>query len=425
MLKFPKAALSLVNQKVRGGALYIAVIISIIIGVILTLFILLSRYNQRTVTVYSQTSQLYQNLNSAFEIAKSDYFTEQSNNQWQKNSYNDDSIRIKKLQWGGYTIVVAETKNRHQNLSRAGMYGTHLNADTALLISDNGRPVGISGKVEFKSNVYFPKSGIKPAYIEGQSYIASSSNAGFLKSAPALAPQLNEKVKNSIIYLQKNIDPVNDSIVVALANSESVPFHKKTRVCEMAGSRLSNIHLKNNIKIICNGNLVIDSTCKFENILIICHKVKFSEGFKGSVHVIARDSIITAPKCQFQFPSSFVLSSTDDSPALKCILFEDDNKFSGGLVAFTDNPSGSQGKVFVKLNSKSEFTGLIYSSDYIHVEGKINGTIIANSLLLKTPSAVYENHLLGCEIDPKKYSHLLSVPVLFNKNNPTVCCKML
>ncbi len=425
MREFIKTIQSNLNKKVKGGALFIAILISIIVGILLCMFILLANYNQRSVTNLTQSSQLYYNLKSAFEIAQSDYFTDESNNKWIKNSTNDDSIKIKKTQWGAYILINAQTKNRHHALYQAGLYGTYMTADSGLVVSDNSRPIGLSGNIVFKANCYLPKSGIKPAYIEGQSYIGSAQNSGFIKSSPVSISEINESVLKKIKE-QKNVSVYTDSSVTNLVTNTNHSFNKKTMLWQTPSVKLSNLNLKNNVKIICSGTIEVDNTCFFDNILIVCSKIKFKQGFKGCVHVLASDSIITEKKCEFQYPSSFTLLADDNNQTnLRSIILEEDCIFFGGIIAINNSASLNGAKVFVKLNAKSEVNGFVYSNNYAHIEGKLNATVITNALLLKTPSAVYENHILGCEIDPKKYAPTLAIPLLFKINSKLLCCKKI
>lgn len=411
--------------QLKGGALFIAILISIIIGIILCMFILIANYNQRNVTVYGQSSQLYYNLQSAFEIAQSEYFTDDKNDKWIKNTINDDSLKIKKMHWGAYLLITADTKNRHQTLSQSGLYGISMPSDTGLMISDNGRPVGLSGAVIFKANCYLPKAGIKAAFIEGQSFINSPQNAGFTKVSQTQIPLVEKEILKKMELQQNNVNVYLDSLVSGLPQNFTRSFHSKTIVLDVSSGRLSNMALKDNIKIV-GKNIEIDNTCYLENVLIICEKIKFKEGFKGKVHVIASDSIITGKKCEFLYPSSFVLLPKEDkSTDLKWIDINEDCKFYGGILALnkSDDPNGS--KVFIKLNAKSEINGFIYSANYLHLEGKVNATVISDKLLLKTPSAVYENHMLACEIDPKKYGHLLAIPQIFKRSSKLTCCQKM
>jgi hypothetical protein len=412
----------LTQKKVNGGALYIAIMVGIIIGILLTMFILLAKFNQRSSTIYAQQSQLQYNLKSAVEIAKSEYFLESNNDKWFKNTYNDDSIKVKRMYWGAYLLVNAQTKNRHHSLSSSGLYGQIMSSDTGIVVAENGRSIGVSGSVNFKANCYLPKAGIKPAYIEGQSYLGSLQNPNYVKPSPKFINEMSKGFKDGIFGQQAGLNFNSDSLVNFLPTKIKHSFSNKTLVWEPNQKNISGYSLQNNIKIITQHDLVIDSTCHLNNVLIICKKVKFKEGFKGSVHVIASDSILCEKKCEFMFPSSFVLCSQDKGEtALKCILLNEECVFYGGIVAFDKNEEDN--KVFVKLNATSEVNGFIYSANYLHAEGKLNANVFCNTLLLKTPSAVYENHLLACEVDPGKVAYLMSIPMVFERKGKLVNCK--
>lgn len=412
------------SMKMKGGALYISIMVSILIGITLCMFILIGNYNQRTVTVYTQSSQLYYNLQSAFEIAQSAYFTEETNNRWLKNTVNDDSVKINKLYWGAYLLICAQTKNRHQLLAQSGLYGTAMTADTGLVIADNSRPVGLSGQVIFKANCYLPKAGVKPAYIEGQSYINAPGNAGFIRNSPNQVPEITQSFIDGVVYQQSESYNANDSVVNEVPNKLVNPFTMKTIVWRTNVLRLGNVSLSKNIKIIA-GDLEVDSSCRLNNVLLVCKKVRFKEGFKGKIHVVAEDSIITEKNCEFNFPSSFVLlANGNESNTLRYIQLSEGCKFFGGVMAINKNKEGAQ-KVLIKLNAKSEVNGFIYSSDYLHLEGQVNATAMASKLLLKTPSAVYENHLLGCEINPGKYGSSMAIPLVFKQGAKLMCCEKM
>jgi len=423
---FYKAQETIARKKLKGGALFISVMLSVIIGCILTLFILVTTYNQRNVTVFAQSSQLFYNLKSAFQLAQSAYFTPEKNYTWMKNQLNDDSIRIKKLHWGAYLIICAETKNRHQYLSESGLFGTCMSPDTGLMVADNSRPVGLSGNVIFKSACYLPRAGVKPAYIEGQSYISNASNGRFTRQSPSAIPAINlEMVKGLKQQLSLGIQNF-DSLVTTLPIVFNQSFNQSTVLWETSTTQLTNLQLSNNIKIIA-GSLQVDSSVHLNNILIVCKNIRFKKGFKGKVHVIASDSISMEEGCEFSYPSSFVVfSEKAQVTGFSYIQFNKDCKFFGGVLALNDpSDANSLTKVFIKLNADSEINGFIYSSDYIHIEGQVNATVMANKLLLKTPSAVYENHLLGCEINPKKYSDQLAIPLVFNQRAKLVCCEKI
>jgi len=415
---------STVKHKLKGGALYIAMMVGIVISLLLAMFILLARYNHGRVTEFGQNSQLQCNLKSALQMARSSYFTENRNGTWIKNGSNDDSIKIIRKYWGAYLLINAETKNRHLALSHTGLYGSAMSADTGLVTTDNGRPISVSGSVIFKANCYLPASGIKPAFIEGQSYIGNAQISSYVKKSALQIPQIEEAFVKGIKQQQMEMIGVQDSLVYNVSGTVSNSFKYKTIVIEVS-KNLLHLHLKNNIKLISGNEINIDSSCHFENILIIAKKVRFKKGFKGSVHVIASDSIITEKETVFEFPSSFVVRSIDKyTKTLKCIIMGEKSIFNGGMIAFSESQTNTT-DVFIKLHATGEVNGSVYSSGYLHMEGILHANIICNRLLLKTPSAVYENHILACEIDPERYSHVLSVPSIYNKNSGMMLSKNL
>jgi hypothetical protein len=79
--------------------------------------------------------------------------------------------------------------------------------------------------------------------------------------------------------------------------------------------------------------------------------------------------------------------------------------------------------MIIKLNKAFQLIGNAYSSNYTNAQGSIYGSIFCQTLLLQTPSGVYENHLLNCVIDPKTYGINLAVPNWFVKNKKQKCAQ--
>lgn len=411
------------SKKLKGAALSVAILVTVIVGVLLSLFVLLSRYNLRNVTVYSQRSQLYQNLESGLSMAQSSYFTPDMNGQWLKNRENADSICVRTWGWGAYQVISTQTKNRHDRLMCSGLYGTYMSSDTGLVVADNSRPVGISGTVDFKASCYLPRAGIRPAFIEGQSYQPIGSTSGLIKPSPASLQHLDPGFDAFIEQQVSGMDPQQDSLLTALPAVYRRGFEKKTALCLYSSSLLKEVRLTGNIKLVA-GELLVDSSAKLEQVLIVCDKVHFKKGFKGQVHVIAKDSIVMEEDCCFDFPSSLVLCSQEASNSeLAYIQFNKGCRLYGAVVAARSNSATKP--VFVKLHAGAEVNGLVYSSDYLHLEGTLHANVYGGKLLLKTPSAVYENHLLSCVIDPREYSDFLAVPRLFGAQGNFYKCRNL
>jgi hypothetical protein len=419
----------MLNIKLKGGALYVSVIISILISIILSLFIVIAHFNVRSVSAQNNLQQLNLSLTSGFDIAQSEYYLATNSLAWQKMPYNNDSVMVKKMAWGCYTLVDVKAKNTHFNLHKTGLFGCLASKDTALFVSDQNRPIGLAGKIKFNSFCYLSKAGIKSAYIEGKSFSDLNSLKPFIKLSSATLPQIDELYLKQIDLLQHALNPLIDSLVSYIPESLNQSFQKKTAVIQQGSITLRSQMLSNNIKIIASNQVVIENTCQLNNVLIIARKITFKKGFQGTVHVIARDSIVTEEECVFKYPSSFcvynnqnkiVSNSKISNQPIRGIFFGENCKFNGGLLAINDKSESS--KLMIKVNKHFELIGNLYSSDYTDAQGNLYGSVFCKSLLLQTPSAVYENHIMNSLFDSKKYSKSLVIPIWFKTSKQQQLC---
>ncbi len=407
--------------RLKGGALYVSVIISILISIILSLFLVLASYNTRSVLALQSSTQLKQTLQSGFAIARSGYYDQALGGHWQQMPYNNDSVLVRKKAWGCYQLIDVKAKNAHFHFSKTGLFGTTAWADTALVLADQNRQIGLAGKIRFGAACYLPKAGIKPAYIEGTGFADLNSLRPYLLPAPENLPPLDIHYLETIAESQQGMDVYTDSLLSFLPDQWQQPFSQRSAVIQQGTIRLGNHHLSGNIKLIASDVITVENDALLDQVLLIARKVVFRKGFKGSVHVICRDSVVTEDECEFAYPSSFCVyaASVPDSAqgTVRGIFFGADCKFKGGLLAANDSKNRS--RMMIRLNRHFELIGNLYSSDYADAQGLLYGSVCCRSLLLQTPSGVYENHLYNCFIDPKRYARALAVPAWLKQENTT------
>lgn len=418
----------MIRIKLKGGALYVAIIISILISIILSLFIVVAYFNIQSVQSQNSLNQLNYSLDGGFEIAQSKYYNSNQSNLWQKMPYNNDSVIIKKLPWGCFTLINVKAKNNHFSVHKTGLFGTNASKDTAIMVTEQNSPIGLAGKIKFNGFCYFPKAGVKSAYIEGNSFSDLNSIRPFIISAPNYIAEIEENYIKSIEENQSLLNPYTDSLISFIPDVLNQSFENKTAVIQQGGINLSSQNLSNNIKLIASDLITIENNCQLNNVLLIARKVIFKKGFKGTVHVIAKDSIITEDECEFDYPSSFCVYSNvklnTPFPMVRGIFVGNQCKFKGGLLAVNNKTQTS--RMIIKLNKQFEMIGNIYSSNFIDIQGSIYGSIICQKTLLLTPSGAYENHLLNCLVDPKTYYRNLVVPNWFQtKNQKQKCAQWL
>jgi hypothetical protein len=415
----------MLDKKLKGGALYIALIICMVTGITLSIFILIAHFNLKAVSSQMSMTQLKLNLQSGFNLAQSSYFDKNDNNKWKQTYYNEDSIRIKKMQWGAFLFISSETKNKQQYLKQCGLFGVSSLQDTALLVTDKGKPISLSGKIGINANFYFPKAGFKPAFVEGRNFSMLTNFYSYFRPSTSTLPGLNKNFIRSVQNCSLDYNPALDSLIPELETNLTNRFSAKSILIHKNNLKLTNCNLSGNIKLICDNKVIIDKSATLDNILITANHVTIKKGFKGTLQVIATDSIIIEEDCILNYPSSLtVIRASLNDNRLKGIFIEERSKVSGSIICLSEAGTTTP-KVFLKLNKDCEIYGLVYSSGYAQLQGEIYGSAICEKLIVKTKSGTYENHLMDCEIDPRKYGGSLVTAGIFKTDNLNKCCKWL
>lgn len=411
------------TKNVKGSALFIAITISALIAIILGLFLFFARIEKISTTLFLAKTQLDWHLESGHNILQADDFNAMHNNQWISAGNNEDSIRVCRKPWGAYFYVSIEAKNRKDKSIKAGIYGRQMTPDTALVISESGKALGVAGSLITTANCYLPANGIVPLTIANDLKDIKYLQKEFVKHAPRRIQALDVEFVNGIIAQKMYSEQFSDSIISWLPNLAERAFELKTLVWKGKNCTLETCKLKGNVKLVAE-EITIENTAQLDNVVLICKKIRFKAGFQGKVHIICSDSIICEENCSFLFPSSFVLvpeeqgtnSISEIKIANKCV-------FAGSIIAF-EPPSNKlrQHTVIVSFSNSAIVSGFVYVDGYLNAAGKLLCTVFADRLMVKTDFAFYDNSINQCEFDPKKHAGYLAVAPALSVNGSLVIC---
>lgn len=409
--------------KLKGGALYIALIISILIGVMLSIFILIAWFNQKQVLSRIGTEQLRHNLITGLNYAQSSFFMDIDNGKWKKSEYGYDSIKVRARQWGGYFLISVDTKNSHQSQSKCGIFGCSVASDTALMIRDFPRPLSIAGKIRLNGLCYIPKGQFKSTDLEGTSFNPVGDINRFIRNAPYNLPELSKEFLKRLEKSRQTINLKTDSLIGIIDNIDN-SFRGKTAIYENSSISLNDNKLKGNIKLIATDKVVIGNQALLSDIFIIAKKVLIKKGFKGIVHILASDSIIIEEDCELEYPSSLIVFNDNEKKVSQMpgIYIDDNCKIMGDIIVTCKL---IENKAMLNVGKEVEVFGVVFSSGYASLQGKYFGNVYVDRLMLKTPLALYDNHLLNIELDSRKFSSSLIIPLLFETQNKLKCAKWL
>lgn len=390
----------------KAGSLAYAIAVSVIVAIICTMMILLAYMNRSYFIHTDWHDRLKDNAHSAISIG----LTSDSNEDFQewKDLFEDgsDSVWIKKRRWGAYEVIFASAKHRNLEFSKTAIkaYTSEETKALALWLTDRNRPLQISGNALLKGNCSLPKKGLDRAYIEGKNYTRKELMYGEKSLSTSKLPEIDKELLDYWSkYLRKEYNQ-QDSLVDAgkMEKQLSHSFQKKTIIYHSSEEiDLRDIDLSGNILISSEKNIKVGEEVTLNQVILVAPIITLEKTRASSLHIIASDTVILGEDVEMEYPSSIIMKSTDQVPYLK---ISEGVNFRGCIVSALGDLMRRTNNLSMEINEKAFLKGQVYCEGNFEHMGTIEGTVIANNFLLKTPSGIYENHLLNGKIDRTELS---------------------
>ncbi|PHS04929.1 MAG: hypothetical protein COA88_13025 [Kordia sp.] len=314
--------------------------------------------------------------------------------------------------WGFYNLVKTKTAFKKDTLYKVALIGSTAKKEKiALYLSDLDKPLHVGGQTRIKGDVKISKYGVKLGFITNNSYTGTKLVYGTVGVSEKRLPSLQLHDDN-VTGNHKIVEVLLEELAgKSLYNS----FHKPTVVVYADGVYdVRDISLSGNIILQSKDSVCIKNTAALNDILIKAPSVVFDDDFKGVVQVFAKRYVSLKKGVQLQYPSSIYIAH--DSGDKIEILLEDKSKLAGGIVLTGDSYQSSL-KRMVTIDKGALVIGDVYCYGKTQLKGKVIGTVYTDRFYLKTASSIYENHIVGGEINRLELpDNFIGLPLFLNKN---------
>ena len=406
---------------IRAASLIYAVFISLIIALISSAFILNTYHHQQYIASINSRDQVLADSYSGIRLLLANQEQVRPGETVLMDLYEDEShpVQLKRKSWGVYEVLEATAKRKNYISKKIALSGANTlqGEEVALYLSDINKPLGLCGKTMLKGNCYLPKSGVKRTYIEGQHFVGNELVQGTIKNSGTTLPALNDALLEVSSYYLSATTRSGDSLVYfdEMLETDSIvhSFDKSTLLIHSdLPIRLSQLFLKGNIIIRSDERIEIEKSCQLEDVLIYAPQILVKEQFKGNVQLYASDSISIASACSLFYPSSVALINNRQREKDFEVMIHQDAVVEGAVFVQNKYPS-RKSRALLTIKEQAVVRGEVYCNDYLELTGKVEGSVYCRRFVLKTPSSVYENHLLNATIDRSKLSpHYVGIPLL-------------
>ena len=403
----------------KAGALFYAIVVTLLIAVISSSLILYAYFNRSQLQSLGLQEKVLINAASGInlllaggssfpldEIQIIDLYGEYS-----------DSVMVLRKQWGAFEIAVSKAFSKGFVSMKTAQIGANIHDDPhiALYLADQDKPLSLCGKTEIKGTCYLPKSGAKRAYIEGQSFMGNHLINGETKISERLLPEVNKDLlESNLRYFKKDIQK-NDSVLyieeVEVNDSVTRSFSQRTLLLYSDHEiNLENKYYHGNIRVVSAHSVYVPRTANLQDVLIYAPVVEIEDDFTGNLQVFATDSIQVGKRCSLNYPSVIALLRTDKSKGNIELTIGERSILTGVLLGYQDI---SINQLKIAIGKEVLIKGQVYAKGYVELKGKVAGNLTCDKFILNTPSSVYDNHLLNATIDYSGLStHFTGVSLL-------------
>ncbi|MBL4669089.1 MAG: hypothetical protein JKY30_07475 [Flavobacteriales bacterium] len=405
---------------IKAGALLYAMFLIIVIAIISSSFILVNYYNSAYVIGSLKQEQLYRDASSGINYGLSFHQEIPLNSTIEIDLFNDEQhkVNVGKKQWGAFYILSAEAKWKNKLAVKSALIGANINEGEkiALYLADQNKPLSLTGRTIITGNCYLPKAGVKRAYIEGKSFVGNKLINGLKYNSQKSLPKINNELINENMKSFSPTLSITDSVLdyELFFEQDSIinSFQNKTLVLYSPLTiNLSNKIIEGNIIIKSDKQILVSSSTIITNVILYAKGIILEKNTKGTMQIFAQDSIWIEEKCQLNYPSVIALIGKGNTEISRKIIIEEDVLIKGVVFLYNENFDRKH-QALISIGEKSEITGQVYSSELLELKGKVIGGVFCKKLLLKTPSSVYENHLMDAVINRKDLSeYFVGVPL--------------
>jgi len=405
----------------KASSLFYAIIISLIIALISSSLILFAYFNKQQFQRYLEYERVIRNVDSGMTLLLGDNEAVALNAELELDLFgsNEDPVFLKRRNWGAFEVVVSQASFKGFEHKQVAMIGANLfrSSEVALYLADQNKPLSLCGRTLINGITYLPKSGVKRAYIEGQSFVGNRLIEGEVRESEKTLPAINlDMIKVNTAYLSGSFG--KEDSVVDFSKAEDIEalhqsFSKPTVLYYSDGPiDLDNRSFHGNIIFVSGTSVYVSRGADIKDVIIYAPEIIVADGFSGNFQAFAGQTLEVGKNCRFNYPSVLGLISSGQGEEGKSLQFGKRSELSGVLFAYQAQGGGKK-RLRLTIDKSALIEGQVYSSDLIELKGTIHGSLACQKFILRTPSSVYENHLLNAVIDPKKLSkHFVGVNLL-------------
>jgi hypothetical protein len=395
-----------------------------VVTTIVSMFILYRGVKLRQVRQEIRYFEKIDDLNSGLTLYLSSPETYQNSSSCVISLFKDTArkVDVSRVPYGILDMITAKTAYRGKQMSRTILAGMDpFGGDSVVLyVPDRRQALYASGNTIINGNAFLPVKGMQRASIEGKPLQRPNLILGEVSKSAEKLPTLAPWVREKIIQVQDmdSLASIAFGLGSLLEKYVGKQDYTNTSWYGYDGDyQISEVEVEGSVGFYSRGTIYIKSDAELKGILVSASKIIVEEGFRGTVQLFAKDSLVIGKRCELLFPSVACLYNDNVNPTYMEI--GESAIIHGSLISIQENLSSS--KPIMRIRRGALVNGQVYHSGEIELVGSIYGSLYCEGFRRKTNRAYYENHLLDNEINFHKLpKNFVSIDLLEGYNNQVI-----
>jgi hypothetical protein len=404
----------------KASSLFYSVIIALLLAIISSSLILYSYYHKIHFNQYQIDHQLRLNAESGLRLLMEDHSVISADEPFFIDLYDQgsDSVLLIKKEWGISHVCISSASRLRKKYTLIAETGIRKSDNIAFYLENHQRPLYASGSTLFTGDCFLPGGELKRAYINGKGFDGEPVKGTIKKSEenlPGLRSDLVNRI-NDLFEVNSGTDSLigieetdrADTFTNSFLNNTLVIYSKDAIILQ--GKRYSG-----NIRIVSEKKIVVNDDVSLEDVIIAAPKIEIKENFEGVLQAYASDTLTVGKDCSLLYPSVLGLIRKNKSAEKIFMIIDEGCEIKGTVIGI--NKGAENKTLLISIRPDVKITGLVYSNNYLDLKGEVEGSVWCSKMILYTPAAIYENHVLDLKINAKDLAKEYVHPWLFESSS--------
>ena len=398
------------KSKLHGGSLQFVLFIGAVIAVLLLTFVLLAHSHFLFVKKTDKYVEMVKHTDRVIQQS----LLGNTNPSSQKRLQSEDngiSTQVKESHWGIYNILTVTSSFQKNSFRKTVLTGSRLlDAEAALFLKDNNRPMVVAGNTRIVGDAYLPKQGIRMGNIGGQSFFASEPVQGRQHLSASSLPLMETKNSGALEELLRGGTSNISNTSINFQGSETVnSFSEPTITLNADILNLSGKKISGNVVIRSDYQIEINASTQLNDVILVAPRIRIGDGVVGNFQAIASKEIRVGQNCNLSYPSALVVLDKTDSTAKKesnhstqpQINIERNSLVYGNLCYLG---RGTEQTYYpqIRIAEGARIVGQVYCQKNVELRGSVWGNVTTDGFVTLENGNIYQNHLFNGSMDISK-----------------------